>query len=89
MDGITEYTRGVERRILGRVFSYGGRLHFVLEVDPRTGLARLSCRNGHRTQIVFMPVAEVMLRLEEECRRHDASADAGEGGGPALHRPRS
>jgi hypothetical protein len=69
METVSQYVRSVESRIVGRVFTYEGRLHFVLEADRESGLARLSCRYGKRTDIIFMPVTEVMMRLEMECRK--------------------
>jgi hypothetical protein len=69
METVSQYVRSVESRIVGRVFTYGGRLHFVLEADRESGLARLSCRYGTRTDVVFMPVTEVMMRLEQEGRK--------------------
>ncbi|MFU8816454.1 MAG: hypothetical protein ACNA7W_13980 [Pseudomonadales bacterium] len=69
MSTIAEYVRSVENRVVGRVFTYDQRLHFVLEADRETGLARLSCRYGKRTDIVYMPVSEVVLRLEDELKR--------------------
>jgi hypothetical protein len=70
MDTIAEYVRSVESRVVGRVFTYDDRLHFVLDADRATGLARLSCRYGQRTEFIYMPVAEVLLRLKDECRKH-------------------
>lgn len=75
MDTIEQYVRSVESRVIGRVFTYDDRLHFVLDADRETGLARLSCRYGQRTEFIYMPVAEVLLRLEDECRRHAAETD--------------
>lgn len=72
MSTIDEYVRSLESRVIGRVFTYEDRLHFVLDADRETGLARLSCRYGDQTEQIFMPVAEVMLRLKDECQRHDA-----------------
>ncbi len=69
---IADYVRSVESRVVGRVFTYDGRLHFVLEVEPETGLARLSCRYDQRTEFIYMPVDEVLMRLGDECRRHAA-----------------
>lgn len=75
MDTIEQYVRSVESRVIGRVFTYDDRLHFVLDADRETGLARLSCRYGQRTEFVYMPVAEVLLRLEQECRRYAAESN--------------
>ena len=71
METIEQYVRSME----GRVFTHDGHLHFVLDADRQTGLARLSCRYDRRTEIIYMPVAEVVLRLEEECRKHAANLD--------------
>ncbi len=76
MDTIEQYVRSLESRVIGRVFSYEGRLHFVLDADRETGLARLSCRYDKRTELIYMPVAEVVLRLEEECRKHASDQEA-------------
>ena len=75
MDTIEQYVRSMESRVIGRVFTHRDRLHFVLDADRETGLARLSCRYGQRTELIYMPVAEVVLRLEEECLRHAAGMD--------------
>ena len=60
---IADYVRSVESRLLGRVFTYDSTLHYVLETDQQTGLARLTCRCNGRTEVRFMPVAEVCLRV--------------------------
>lgn len=75
MNTIDEYVRSLESRVIGRVFTYEERLHFVLDADRETGLARLSCRYGQQTEFIYMPVAEVLLRLENECRRHAGEFD--------------
>lgn len=75
MDTIEQYVRSVESRVIGRVFTHEDRLHFVLDADRETGLARLSCRYDQRTEYIYMPVAEVLWRLEGECRRHAAGHD--------------
>lgn len=72
MNTIDEYVRSLESRVIGRVFTYEDRLHFVLDADRETGLARLSCRYGQQTEQIYMPVAEVILRLQQECIRIDA-----------------
>jgi hypothetical protein len=65
----------MESRVIGRVFTHDHRLHFVLDADRETGLARLSCRYAQRTELIYMPVGEVMLRLEGECLRHAAELE--------------
>jgi hypothetical protein len=73
MDTTAQYVRSVENRVIGRVFTYDQRMHFVLEADRATGLARMSCRYDDRTDIVYMPVTEVVLRLEEELRKQNSA----------------
>ena len=75
METIEQYVRSVESRVVGRVFTHDSRLHFVLDADRQSGLARLSCRYDQCTEIIYMPVAEVVLRLELECRKHAANLD--------------
>lgn len=75
MDTIEQYVRSMESRVIGRVFTYEDRLHFVLEADRESGLARLSCRFDQRTEFIYMPVSEVVLHLEQECRKHAASVE--------------
>lgn len=77
MDTIAQYVRSLESRVVGRVFTYDDRMHFVLEADRETGLAKLSCRYDQRTEVIYMPVVEVVLRLEAECRKHDAADPGG------------
>lgn len=72
----------MESRVVGRVFTHDNRLHFVLEADRETGLARLSCRYEQRTEFIYMPVAEVVLRLEEECRKHARALELEAGAEP-------
>lgn len=51
-------------RFVGRLFSENGRLHFVLDVDTESGIARVSFRADGQQQIAHMTIAEVGLRLE-------------------------
>ena len=60
---VSEYARSVENRIVGRVFTYDETLHFVLAVDEESGLVRLSCRYRDHTELRYMPIAEVCLRV--------------------------
>lgn len=39
-------------------------MHFVLEVDETTGLCRVSRRHGGTTEIIHMPLGEVLLRVK-------------------------
>jgi Domain of unknown function (DUF6316) len=50
-------------RFEGRLFSDGGRLHFVLRVDPDSGFARVSCHATAGRQVFLMPITEVAERL--------------------------
>ena len=63
MDTSTQFTNSVAIQVLGRVFTYQGHVHFVLEVDSGTGMARCS-RGGEHRDIVYLPVSEVRNRLE-------------------------
>ena len=49
-------------RIIGRLFSKGGCLHLVLDVDS-AGFARVSCRVDDVTEVIVMPVSEVIDQL--------------------------
>jgi hypothetical protein len=51
------------QRTVGRVFSKGGRLHLVLEVDSGEGVAKVSCRIDDKTQVIFLPITEVIKHL--------------------------
>lgn len=59
-----EYVDGWRTIVLGRVFTHGGAMHFVLEVDELTGLCRVSRRHAGRTEIIHMPLGEVVLRVK-------------------------
>ncbi len=48
---------------VGRLFSRGGRLHLVLETDSASGLAKVSCRVDDRTQVITLPITEVVEHL--------------------------
>jgi len=54
---------GHARRAAGRLFSKEGRLHLVLEVDATTGVAKVSCRVDDTTQVIEMPISDVIKRL--------------------------
>ena len=63
-DSNERYTDSVRSRLLGRVFTYRGVMHFVIDVDPATGLVRLSRRDEtNGAEVFLMPVAEVLMRL--------------------------
>lgn len=61
---LQEYVDGWRGIVLGRVFTHENALHFVLEVDDITGLCRVSRRQDSRTEIIHMPLAEVILRVK-------------------------
>lgn len=58
-----EYIETIGSRLVGRVFTYENALHFVLEVDEETGLARVSFRKEGKTVVMQMPIGEVAFRL--------------------------
>lgn len=59
-----EYVDSWRGIVLGRVFTHERAMHFVLEVDQTTGLCRISRRYNGRTEIVHMPLAEVVMRVK-------------------------
>ncbi len=48
---------------VGRLFSKAGCLHLVLEVNSATGIAHVSCRISDATEVIVMPISEVIDRL--------------------------
>jgi hypothetical protein len=64
-----EYVDSWRGIVLGRVFTHEGAMHFVLEVEESTGLCRVSRRHGGRTEIIHMPLGEVVLRVKSETER--------------------
>lgn len=62
----SEYTDSWRGIVLGRVFTHQEAMHFVLEVDEATGLCRVSRRHAGRTEIIHMPLGEVVLRVKGE-----------------------
>jgi len=58
-----EYIETIGSRLVGRVFTYEDALHFVLEVEEETGLARVSFRKEGETAFISMPIGEVAFRL--------------------------
>ena len=59
-----EYT--MHSRLVGRVYRYNDAMHFVLSVDEASGFARVSCRYGERTEVRYIPITEVALRVANE-----------------------
>ena len=53
----------LDSRLVGRVFTLNGCMHFVLEVDHDTGFASISCRVAEETRVLHMPISEVSLRV--------------------------
>ncbi len=63
-----EYLETIGSRLVGRVFTYEEGLHFVLEVDEETGLARVSLRKEGETAFIRMPIGELALRMNGTLR---------------------
>ena len=66
LDTLNQYVRSVEGRILGRVFTWDDLLHFVVDVDACTGLAKVSRKGLRGVDTICMPVVEVVYRLAIE-----------------------
>ena len=60
------YVRSIEAQIIGRVFTRDGAIHFVLDTDPQTGLARCSRRMSDGPGITYLPMAEVRQILVDQ-----------------------
>ncbi|MEQ8857674.1 MAG: hypothetical protein RIC56_03425 [Pseudomonadales bacterium] len=63
---LRQYINALENRIIGRVFSYEGQMHFVVGVDDETGLACVNYKGRRGVEQILMPLAEVVLRLQRE-----------------------
>lgn len=50
-------------RIVGRLFSKGGRLHLIVDADPESGFARVSCQMGDANDVVTIPVSDCIRLL--------------------------
>jgi hypothetical protein len=61
---LQEYIDSWRPLVLGRVFTHEDAMHFVLEVDEHTGLCRVSRRQVGGTEIVHMPLGEVVMRVK-------------------------
>ena len=57
------YRQSNSLRLVGRVFTYDERLHFVLSVDEERYLAQVSTRKAGETQIIEMPLNEIIMRV--------------------------
>ena len=55
---------GLASRFEGRLFSAGGRLHLVIDVDTDSGFARVSYRGNGEQKIVQMPISELGARID-------------------------
>ena len=51
------------RRYEGRLFVEDGRLHMVLDVDPKTGVAQVSCNDGTGAKVTAWPLNDIGNRL--------------------------
>ena len=51
------------QRTVGRLFSKAGCLHLVLEVNSVRGFAKVSCRINDATEVIEMPISEIIDRL--------------------------
>lgn len=58
-----DLTTGSAQRSVGRLFSKGGRLHLVLGVNTVTGMVTASFRSADQTEVIELPIAEVLERL--------------------------
>lgn len=80
------FVHSLEAQILGRVFTRDGAIHFVLDTDRETGLARCSRRLVDGPGITYLPMAEIrqilvdqggVLEPEPDGSLDDASFDDG------------
>jgi len=60
------YVSSIEAQIIGRVFTRDGAIHFVLDTDPQTGLARCSRRMSDGPGITYLPMTEVRQILVDQ-----------------------
>ena len=60
------YVRSIEAQIIGRVFTRDGAIHFVLDTDPGTGLARCSRRLSDGPGITYLPMADIRQILIDQ-----------------------
>ena len=60
----TDNSRCIQRTV-GRLFCKDGRLHLILDVNTATGFAKVSCRIDDATEVIFMPVSEVINTVPE------------------------
>ena len=60
------YVRSIEAQIIGRVFTHQGAIHFVLDTDIQTGMARCSRRTDRGPGIAYLPMTDVHRMLIEQ-----------------------
>jgi hypothetical protein len=60
------YAGSIEAQIIGRVFTRDGAIHFVLDTDAQTGLARCSRRLSDGPGITYLPMTEVRQILVDQ-----------------------
>lgn len=60
------YVRSIEAQIIGRVFTHDGTIHFVLDTDPHSGMARCSRRTADGPGITHLPMAEIRQMLIDQ-----------------------
>ena len=74
-----QYIRSIEAQIIGRVFTHDDAIHFVLDTDSTTGLARCSRRTEDGPAITYLPMTDVHAILSTVSR-----CDAGDDGETPL-----
>ncbi|HEY5647643.1 MAG TPA: hypothetical protein VIS76_16960 [Pseudomonadales bacterium] len=66
------YVRSIEAQIIGRVFTHDGSIHFVLDTDPQTGLARCSRRTEDGPGVCHVPMTTIrQILIDQGGVRHD------------------
>ncbi|MEM8767348.1 MAG: hypothetical protein AAGE43_07890 [Pseudomonadota bacterium] len=70
-----QYIRSIEAQIIGRVFTHDDAIHFVLDTDSETGLARCSRRTTEGPAIVYLPMTDVHGLLSQANRLEDATTE--------------
>ena len=65
-------------RFEGRLFAEHGRLHMVVEVDEKVGMARISSRHNGEHQMTDMSLPDVMQRLADNSELRLDSLSTGE-----------
>lgn len=66
------YVSSIEAQIIGRVFTHDGSIHFVLDTDPQTGLARCSRRTEDGPGVCHVPMTAIrQILIDQGGIRHD------------------